>query len=176
VDLEILKKYSSGELNTRQFLAVHKEAADLLEILHNYLHPGEFVNTVADWPEVRRRSQARDYVVLKTMMLLTPLVLVGGTIYIFRAPHIVLFSGLTWLALFALIAVFQLIHRRQANRSKEGRSVVVVTNDRLMRVWLDGSGDIQFWPLGEQKSEPMEAVPETIRLLLKVDLGETSLN
>lgn len=134
------------------------------------------MNTVADWPEVRKRRQSREYLVLKTMMLLTPVVLVGGTVFMFRAPHIVLLSGLLWLGAFALIAVFQLLRNRMASKSREGRSVVVVTNDRLMRVWLDGSGDIQFWPLGQQKAEPIEPVPETVRLLLNVDLGKTSLN
>jgi hypothetical protein len=176
VDLETLKKYSSGELNPRQFLAIHREAAELLEILHHYLHTGEYVKTVADWPEVRKRSQAKEYVVLKTMMLLTPLVFVGGTIFIFRAPHVVFLSALAWLALFGIIAMFQLLRRRQIEKSKQGRSVLVATNDRLARVWLDGSGDIQFWPLTEHKAEPIEPVPETIRLLLFVDLGKTSLN
>jgi hypothetical protein len=178
LDLEILKKFSSGQLPPRQFLAVHREAAELLEILHEHLHPGEFVVTLTDWPHARPRLYARHYLTLKTMMLLTPVVLVGGLIFAFAHPLWVLLSSLVWLTLFAGLAVIQLVRRTRARRSREGRSVVAVTQRRIMRIWLDGTGEVQSWPLGKDKTSapPLEPVSDTVKLLLHLDLGRTSLN
>jgi hypothetical protein len=177
LDLEILKKFSSGQLPPRQYLAVHREAAELLEILHEHLHPGEFVVTLTEWPHTRPRLYARQYLTLKTMMLLTPVVLVGGLIFAYAHPLWVLLSGLTWFTLFAGIAVIQLVRRTHAKRSREGRSVVAVTQRRIMRIWLDGTGEVQSWPLGKETSAPpLEPVSDTVKLLLHLDLGRISLN
>ena len=146
----------------------------MLEIFQEYLLPGEFLVSLADWPAVRRKPR-RQFVVLKTMMLATPLVLVGSTAFIFSSPLGVLYFALIWFAVFAAIATAQLITRAKAQKSSEGKSVLAVTNKRLMRVWLDGSDEVQSWPLGDDESEaePMEPVPETVRLLLQLDLGKT---
>jgi hypothetical protein len=177
VDLDTLKKFSAGTLPPKQFMAVHRDAEELMEIFDTHLHPGEFVSSLADWPAVRKKPR-RQFVVLKTMMLLTPLVLVGSTAFIFSSPILTLNLALIWLAAFAVIAGFQLFHRNRTSKSTEGKSVVAVTNRRIMRIWLDGTGEVQFWPLGddESKPEPVEPVPETVRLLLQLDLGKTSLN
>jgi hypothetical protein len=179
MDLETLKKYSSGDLPHRQYLAVHREAAELLEILHEHLHPGEFVVTLTDWPAARPRPTGRQYMALKTMMLLTPFVLVCGFLLAASYPEWALLSGITWFAMFTGVAMVQLIMRRSsASKSREGRSVVAVSRQRIMRIWLDGSGEFQSWPLGKDKSElpPMEPVSDTIKLLLHLDLGNISLN
>jgi hypothetical protein len=177
VDLETLKKFSAGDLTPKQYLAVHREAGELLEIFRDYLDPGEFLASLADWPAVRKRPR-RQFVVLKTMMLITPLVLAGSLFLIFASPLTVLTLALVWLGAFAVIATYQLVRRTQAQKSSEGRSVLAVTDRRLMRVWLDGSGEVQSWPLGDEDkhAEPIEPVPETVRLLLQLDLGKTSFN
>jgi hypothetical protein len=177
VDLDTLKKYSAGSLPPKQYLAVHHDAEELLEVFAACLHPGEFVSSLADWPAVRKKPR-RQFIVLKTMMLLTPLVLVASTAFIFSSPLTTLFLALAWLAVFAAIAGYQLVSRHRHQKSNEGRSIVAVTNRRIMRIWLDGTGEIQFWPLGDEEShaEPVEPVPETVRLLLQLDLGKTSLN
>jgi hypothetical protein len=177
VDLDTLMKYSRGELPPKQFLAVHRDASDLLDLLHENLMSGEFLVSVADWPAVRKRSSSR-YIVLKTMMLITPLVLVGGWMLAMKSPFAALLSGLVWLAAFGVAAIVLLVQRAQASKSREGRSVLVVTDRRLMRIWLDGSDEVQSFALGEEKKTAfeMEAVPETVRVLLRADLGKTSLN
>ena len=176
MDLETLKKYSSGELNPKQFLAIHRDAGELLDLLNENLYQGEFLVTLADWPAVRRRAP-RQYIILKTMMLITPLVLIGGLAFVFQSTLAVLLSGLMWLAMFIVIGGVQLLHHERLKRSREGRSVIAVTNRRLMRVWLDGSGEVQSFPLGEDKSsEVVEPVPDTVKVLLQVDLGKISLN
>ena len=119
MDLETLKKYSSGELTPKQFLAVHREAGELLDLLNEHLHKGEFVVSLADWPAVRKRAP-RQFVVLKTMMLVTPLVLIGGLAFVFQSPLAVLLSGIVWVAMFTVIAGVQLLHRERAKRSREG--------------------------------------------------------
>jgi hypothetical protein len=155
---------------------VHREAGELLDLLHEHLHKGEDVVTLADWPAARRRAP-RQFLALKTMMLVTPLVLVGGLAFVFRSPLAVLLSGIVWVAMFTVIAGLQLLGRERAKRSREGRSVVVVTDRRLMRIWLDGTGEVQSFALAEEKAaEVVEPVPETVRVLLQVDLGKTSLN
>lgn len=177
VDLETLRKYSRGDLTPKQYLAVHRDAGELLEILQKRLCPGEYVAELSDWPSVRSRRHTRQYVVLKTMMLITPFVLVTGTAFALVSRTAVPLI-LTWLAFFALIAVFQLLRRTMGQKSASDRSVVAVTDRRLMRIWLDGSGEVQSWPLSPNKetAEVIEPVPETVRLLLDLDLGKTSLN
>ena len=177
VDLDTLMKYSRGELSPKQFLAVHRDASELLDLLHENLLSGEYLVSVADWPAVRKRLSAR-FTVLKTMMLATPLVLVGGWILAMKSPFAALLSGLLWLAAFALAAIVLLVQRAQSSKSREGRSVLVVTDRRLMRIWLDGSDEIQSFALGEEKKTALEAdaVPETVRVLLRADLGNASLN
>lgn len=171
-------KYSRGELPPKQFLAVHRDASELLELLHENLMSGEYLVSVTDWPAVRKRSSSRHYVVLKTMMLITPLVLVGGLALAMKSPFAALLSGLLWLAAFGVAAVVLLFQRARASKSREGRSVLVVTDRRLMRVWLDGSVEVQSFALGEEKktARESETVPETVRVLLRADLGKTSLN
>lgn len=178
MDLDTLKKFSRGELSTRQFLAVHTEATELLDLLHRYLRPGEYVVTLADWPAVKARPLSRQFLTLKTMMLLTPLVLIGGLIFAFEYPLATLLSGLVWLGLFGVFAAFLLARRARRHKSRDGRSVVVVTEKRLMRIWLDGTEEVQSWMLSDDPSdtEAIEPVPETVQLLLHLDLGKTSLN
>jgi len=177
VDLATLQKYTRGELTPREFLAVHRIAGELLDVLQKRLHPGEYVVELSDWPSTRTRKQSRQYVLLKTMMLITPFVLVTGTAFALVSRTAVPLI-LTWLAFFAIVAVFQLLRRSQAQKSDVDRSVVAVTDRRLMRIWLDGTGEVQSWPLGPEKedAEPIDPVPETVRLLLDLDLGKTSLN
>ena len=46
-----------------------------------------------------------------------------------------------------------------------------------MRIWLDGTGEVQSFALADEKSaEVVDPVPETVKVLLQVDLGKTSLN
>lgn len=179
MDLETLMKYSRGELPPKQFLAVHLDASELLDVLNENLMSGEFLVSVADWPAVRKRKSLRQYTALKTLMLITPLVVVGGLVLAMNSPLAALLSGLLWLGAFGVIAVGLLLRRWKAGKSREGRSVVVVTDRRLMRVWLDGSGEMQSFALGEEKKTARlegEPVPETVRVLLRADLGRTSMN
>jgi hypothetical protein len=176
VDLDTLQKYSRGELTPKQYLAVHADASELLEILHSRLYSGEYVVELSDWPSVRKRRDEKQYMMLKTMMLITPFVIVTGTAF---APYsrLALFFLLFWLLAFGAIAVFQILRRTKLQKTPEGHSVVVVTDKRLMRIWLDGSGEFQSWPLSPDKhSQLIEPVPETVRLMLDLDLGKTSLN
>jgi hypothetical protein len=176
VDLDTLQKYSRGELNPKQYLAIHQDASELLEILHSRLHTGEYVVELSEWPTVRTRRQARQYMMLKTMMLITPFVVVTGTAF---APHSKAALGflLVWLAAFAVIALFQILRRNRTAKAQGGRSVVLVTDRRLLRVWLDGTREVQSWPLNPDKNAHLiEPVPETVRLLLDLDLGKTSMN
>jgi hypothetical protein len=177
VDLVTLQKYSRGELTPKEYLAVHRDAGELLEVLQKRLCPGEYVVELSDWPSVRSRRETRQYVMLKTMMLITPFVLVTGTAFAMVSRTAIPLM-LTWLVVFAAIAVYQLLRRAQVQKSSDGRSVVAVTDRRLMRIWLDGSGEVQSWPLSPDKAagELVEPVPETVRLMLDLDLGKTSLN
>ena len=178
IDLEMLKKYASGELKPKEFLAVHQDAGELLELLQEHLHPGEHVTSLAEWPLLPTRKQTRQYVMLKNMMLLTPFVLVGGAAFVFATPYAMLFTGLALFVVFAVVAMALALRRVRARKSRAGRSVLAVTNRRLLRIWLDGSGEVQYWMLGKQGETraPLEPVPETVQLLLRLDLGETSLN
>ncbi|MBI5058636.1 hypothetical protein HZB60_02505 [candidate division KSB1 bacterium] len=177
MDLDTLKRYSSGELTPKQFMAVHRQAGELLDLLQEHLRPNEFVSTVQDWPDPRNRHQARHFLVLKTMMLVTPLLIVGTTAFIFQDPVAVALALLSWLGLFGLVAVAMLWRRWRLQRLNPGQSVLVVTNRRMMRVWLDGSEEVQGWWLGDRSDDmPMEPVSGTIRFLLEMDLGEVSMN
>ncbi|MDD5088937.1 MAG: hypothetical protein PHI18_09100, partial [bacterium] len=168
----------SGELKPKEFLAVHKDAGELLELLQEHLHPGEFVTSLAEWPQLPTRKQTRQYVMLKNLMLVTPFVLVGGAAFMFASPFAMLVTGLVLFVLFATAAMGLALRRARMRKSRAGRSVLAVTNRRIMRIWLDGSGEVQYWMLGphDKPAEPHEPVPETVRLLLRLDLGETSLN
>ncbi len=177
MDLDSLKRYSSGELTAKQFLAIHRDAGELLDLLQEYLKPGEYVTSVQDWPEPKHRSQVRQYFFLKTLMLVTPFVLMVGSAFILSSPRAVFFSAMIWFGLFGLAAVGMLWRRHRRKKSRIGKSVLVVSNRRMLRVWLDGSEDVQYWWLGEAPQAPlMEPVSDTIRLLLELELGKTSLN
>ena len=178
MDLDILRKYSRGELPPKQFLSVYKEAGELLDLLYENLHPREVVVSVHDWPAPRKRTPGRQYFGLKTMLLVTPLVLIGGSVFIFSHPLPVLISVAVWFAVFAVVALTQIFGKFRVERSREGQSVLVITNVRMIRVWLDGSEEIQFWNLKDEKSEDgtMEPVSPTIKLLLEIDHGKISLN
>ncbi|MFZ5434118.1 MAG: hypothetical protein ACOZB3_10135 [Calditrichota bacterium] len=178
VDLDTLKQFARGELSTKQFLAVYRDAGDLLELLQKHLHPGEYVTSIAEWPVTPTRKQIRQYANLKNLMLATPFILVGGASFMFASPFAILYTGVVLAVLFLAVAAYLLVRRSRARRSRQGRSVLTVTSRRIMRIWLDGSGDVQSWLLHtEGKShEPMEPVPETIQLLLQLDLGKVSLN
>ena len=177
MDLELLKRYASGELTAKQFLAFHKEAGELLDLLYEYLRPLEVVVSVQDWPEPRKRTPLRQFLLLKTMMLVTPVVMVGALTSVYRNPILGFTVVLGWLLVFSLLAFWQLYRRWQIKRSKSGMSVLIVTNQRLMRVWLDGSEEVQAWPLADEPElPPMEPVSSTIKLLLELDLGKISMN
>lgn len=177
MDLDTLKRYSKGELTAKQFLAVHRDAGELLDLLQEHLRPSEYLSSVQDWPEPKMRQQHRHFLVLKTMMLITPLILVGGTAFIFENPITVFLIALAWLTAFALIGFIMLYRNVRARKSIQGKSVLVTTNRRLLRVWLDGSEEVQGWWLGESvDNHPMEPVSATIRFLIELELGKPSLN
>jgi hypothetical protein len=179
MDLDTLKRFTRGELTTKQFLSVHRDAGELLDLLYDNLGEHEFVTSVQDWPEPKRRSPARHFVVLKTMMLMTPLIfLFGGVAFLASGPVAALVTVLTLFGIFSAAAVFMLVSRLHSESGQEGKTVLVVTNRRLMRVWLDGSGEVQAWWLGEDSTEnkPIEAVSPTIKFLLELDLGKVNLN
>jgi hypothetical protein len=178
IDLDLLKKFARGDLSPKEFLAVHQDAGELMELLQEHLHPGEYVSSLAEWPVLPLRRQTRQYVMLKNMMLVTPFLLVGGAAFMFASPYAMLVTGLVLFVVFAAVALGLAMRRARAQKSRAGRSVLAVTNRRLMRIWLDGSGEVQYWMLGksEKSHEPVEPVPETVRLLLHLDLGDASLN
>ncbi|MBU0507214.1 hypothetical protein KKH27_00060 [bacterium] len=178
MDLDTLKKYTRGELSPKQFLAVHQEADELMELLQAHLHPGEHLTSLAEWPILPTRRQTRHYAMLKNMMLATPFVLVGGAAFMFASPYAMLITGLILFAVFAMAAVALAVRQARARKSRAGRSVLAVTNRRILRIWLDGTGEVQSWMVtdAERSRQPVEPVPETVRLLLQLDLGETSLN
>jgi hypothetical protein len=177
MDLDVLRKFSRGELAPKQFLSVYQDAGELLDILYEHLQPRELVVSVHDWPTPRRKPQTRQYFGLKTMLLITPLVLIGGSVFIFKYPLPVMISVAVWFAAFALVAFMQVHGKFRVERSREGKSVLVITNVRMIRVWLDGSEEVQSWPLkDDEPEEPMEPVSPTIKLLLEIDQGKISLN
>lgn len=178
MDLDVLRKYSRGELPPKQFLSVYKDAGELLDLLYEHLQSRELVVSVHDWPTPRRKPSTRQYFALKTMLLVTPLVLIGGSVFIFSHPLPVIISVAVWFMAFAIVALAQIFGKFHVERSREGKSVLVITNARLMRVWLDGTEEVQSWSLKDDKSEDetMEPVSPTIRLLLEIDQGKISLN
>jgi hypothetical protein len=179
MNLDILKRYTSGELSTKQFLSVHRDAGELLDILYENLGEHEWVTSVQDWPDPKRKNPAAHFLVLKTMMLVTPLIfLLGGIAFLASGPMPALVTVLTLFGIFAGLAITMLISRMRTEHGQEGKTVLVVTNRRLMRVWLDGSGEMQAWWLGEDSSEnvSIEAVSPTIKFLLELDLGKVNLN
>jgi hypothetical protein len=178
VDLDTLKKFSAGELGHKKFIAVHEEAGELLDLLYQNLTQSEFVVSVEDWHEPKRVKKLGQFIALKTMMLFTPFVLVVGTAITSR--DLPLGFGILgfWFTLCGVSAAFLLYQRTRVLKSKEGKSVLVVTNRRMMRVWLDGSDVVQAWRLGSghHKKKAIEPVPEMIKLLLELDLGKPSDN
>ena len=156
---------------------MYKDAGELLDLLYEHLQPRELVVSVHDWPTPRKKMRGQ-YVGLKTMLLVTPLVLIGGSVFIFDHPLPVLISVAVWFAVFAVVALSQIFGKFRVERSREGKSVLVITNARMIRVWLDGSEEVQFWNLKEEtpEHEPMEPVSPTIKLLLEIDQGKISLN
>lgn len=177
MDLEQLKRFSSGELTAKQFLAIHRDAGELLDLLREHLKQSEFVSSVQDWPEPRHRGRIKQYFVLKTMMLITPLVLLSGVAFMVKDPVAVFISVMLWFAAFGAAAMWMLWSRQRRKQSRVGKSVLVATNRRLMRVWLDGSEEVQYWWLGEKPEDQlMDPVSDTIRLLLDLDLGKVSMN
>lgn len=171
-------KYSRGDLPPKQFLAVHRDASELLDLLNENLVTGEYLVSVADWPAVRKRSSQRQYSILKILMLVTLLMVVTGLALVMKSPLAALVSSMLFVAVFSVIAGGLLLRRMRESKSREGRSVVVVTDRRLMRIWLDGTDEVQSFALGEEKKTNFESepVPETVRLLLRTELGKTSLN
>lgn len=178
MDLDTLKKYTSGNLDPKRFMAVHRDADELMEILFDHLGQNEIVVSVQDWPEPKRRNPAGQFLALKTMMLVTPVIIIGGTAFVSRDPMTVLFSVMVWLALFLSTAGVLLVRRSKRSKSRIGRTVLVITNRRLLRVWLDGTAEVQAWWLRESDpdSRSIDAVSPTIKFLLELELGEVSLN
>ena len=174
--LDQLRKFSRGELPPKQFLSVYKDAGELLDLLYEHLQPRELVVSVHDWPSPRRKPSTRQYFGLKTMLLITPVVLIGGSVFIFSHPLPVLISVALWFLAFAIVALTQVFGKFRVERSREGKSVLIITNVRMIRIWLDGSEEVQSWPLKDEKSPEMEPVSPTIKLLLEIDQGKISLN
>jgi len=178
VDLDTLKKYSQGELSHRKFIAVHQEAGELLDLLYQNLDTSEYVVSVQDWHEPKRLRKLGQFVVLKTMMIFTPFIIVVGTAITAKSLALGLGILLSWLGLCGLSGLYLFLQRMAVLRSKEGKSVLVITNRRMMRVWLDGSETVQAWKLGEgrRKKKAIDPVPKTINLLIELELGKPSMN
>jgi hypothetical protein len=178
VDLDTLKKYSAGELGHKKYIEVHEEARELLDLLYQNLAQSEYVVSVQDWHEPKRARKLGQFVILKTMMIFTPFVIVVGTAISSKDLYIGLGILGFWLTLCGLSAIYLLIKRAHILKSKEGKSVLVVTNRRMMRVWLDGSESVQAWRLGSgsRKKKAVDPVPETIKLLIELELGKPSDN
>jgi hypothetical protein len=178
LDLDTLKKFSAGELSHKKFIAVHEEAGELLDLLYQNLAQSEYVVSVEDWHEPKRVKKLGQFFTLKTMMLFTPFIIIVGTAI--TTKDLLFGLGILgfWFTLCGLSAAYLLHQRTRVLKSKEGKSVLVVTNRRMMRVWLDGSETVQAWRLGSghHKKKAVEQVPETIKLLLELDLGKPSDN
>ena len=118
------------------------------------------------------------FFVLKTMMLFTPFVLIVGAAIEPTARVLGLSLMFGWLALCLLGGSYLLWDRQRAKRSRDGKSVLVITNRRMMRIWLDGSETVQAWWLTDDpnKKKRLEPVSDTIKLLLELDLGKPSHN
>lgn len=85
---------------------------------------------------------------------------------------------LGWLSLCLIGGAYLLWDRYRVLKSKDGKSVLVITNRRMMRIWLDGSETVQAWWLTDDpnKKKALEPVSGTIKLLLELDLGKPNLN
>jgi len=178
LDLDTLQRYSRGELSHKTFMAVHQEAGELLDLLFQNLNKAEDVVSIQDWPLPRRQKRLGHFFVLKSMMLFTPFCLIVGAAMARNSVSLGLGVMLGWLVLCLLGGGYLLWDRHRVLNSKDGKSVLVITNRRMMRVWLDGSETVQAWWLTDDpnKKKPLEPVSPTIKLLLDLDLGDPSLN
>jgi len=159
-------------------MAVHQDAGELLDLLFQNLNQAEHVVSIEDWPLPRRQKRLGQFFVLKTMMLFTPFVLLVGAAMV-KTEHVVGLSLMFgWLALCFIGGGYLLWDRYRVKKSRDGKSVLVITNRRMMRIWLDGSETVQAWWLTDDpnKKKPLEPVSDTIKLLLELDLGKPSHN
>lgn len=159
-------------------MAVHQEAGELLDLLFQNLNQAENVVSIQDWPLPRRQKKLGQFFVLKTMMLFTPFCLIVGAGMMRTMPTLGMSLMLGWLGLCLLGGGFLLWERYRVQKSKDGKSVLVITNRRMMRIWLDGSETVQAWWLTDDpnKKKPLEPVSTTITFLLELELGKPSLN
>ena len=164
LDLDTLQRYSRGELSHKTFMAVHQDAGELLDLLFQNLNKAEHVVSIEDWPLPRRQRRMGQFFVLKTMMLFTPFVLIVGAAIEPTARVLGLSLMFGWLALCLLGGSYLLWDRQRAKRSRDGKSVLVITNRRMMRIWLDGSETVQAWWLTDDpnKKKRLEPVSDTI--------------
>jgi len=178
IDLDTLQRYSRGELSPKTFMAVHQEAGELLDLLFQNLSQAEHVVSIQDWPLPRRQKRLGQFFVLKTMMLFTPFCLIVGAALAQKTPVLGMSITMGWLALCLLGGGYLLWDRYRVMKSKDGKSVLVITNRRMMRIWLDGSETVQAWWLTDDpnKKKRLEPVSSTINLLLELDLGKPNLN
>lgn len=178
IDLDTLQRYSRGELSHKTFMAVHQEAGELLDLLFQNLNKAEHVVSIQDWPLPRRQKRLGQFFVLKTMMLFTPFCLIVGAAIAQNSPALGMTMMLGWLSLCLIGGAYLLWDRYRVLKSKDGKSVLVITNRRMMRIWLDGSETVQAWWLTDDpnKKKALEPVSGTIKLLLELDLGKPNLN
>ncbi|MBK6765102.1 MAG: hypothetical protein IPG71_01980 [bacterium] len=178
IDLDTLQRYSRGELSHKTFMAVHQDAGELLDLLFQNLNKSEHVVSIQDWPLPRRQKRLGQFFVLKTMMLFTPFMLIAGAGIAQQTPILGMALTFGWLAVCLFGGTYLLWDRYRVNKSKDGKSVLVITNRRMMRIWLDGSETVQAWWLTDDpnKKKPLEPVPSTVKLLLELELGRPSLN
>ncbi|MBL0061745.1 MAG: hypothetical protein IPP40_09780 [bacterium] len=178
IDLDTLQRYSRGELSPKTFMAVHQEAGELLDLLFQNLSQAEHVVSIQDWPLPRRQKRLGQFFVLKTMMLFTPFCLIVGAALAQKTPVLGISITMGWLTLCLLGGGYLLWDRYRVMKSKDGKSVLVITNRRMMRIWLDGSETVQAWWLTDDpnKKKRLEPVSSTINLLLELDLGKPNLN
>ncbi|NUO20128.1 hypothetical protein HUU59_11820 [bacterium] len=178
IDLDTLQRYSRGELSHKTFMAVHQEAGELLDLLFQNLSKAEHVVSIQDWPLPRRQKRLGQFFVLKTMMLFTPFCLIVGAAIAQNSPALGMTMMLGWLSLCLIGGAYLLWDRYRVLKSKDGKSVLVITNRRMMRIWLDGSETVQAWWLTDDpnKKKALEPVSGTIKLLLELDLGKPNLN
>lgn len=178
LDLDTLQRYSRGDLSAKTFMAVHQEAGELLDLLFQNLSQAEEVVSIQDWPLPRRQKRLGQFFVLKTMMLFTPFCLIVGGAIAQNTPALGMSIMLGWLALCLFGGGYLLWDRYRVLKSKDGKSVLVITNRRMMRIWLDGSETVQAWWLTDDpnKKKRLEPVSSTVNLLLELDLGKPNLN
>ena len=178
IDLDTLQRYSRGELSHKTFMAVHQEAGELLDLLFQNLSQAEHVVSIQDWPLPRRQKRLGQFFVLKTMLLFTPFCLIVGAALAQKTPTLGFTMMFGWLGLCLIGGGYLLWDRYRVMKSKDGKSVLVITNRRMMRIWLDGSETVQAWSLTDDpnKKKRLEPVSSTIKLLLELDLGKPNLN